>query len=272
MGVPLGFSTALIGSNGAGKTTLLDILAGITRSTGGSVRYFDANDDIESSAVRNAIGYCAANNFFPGGWNAKYIAASMSLAFDNFDRKKFEQLCKAFKLETEHDKKPRPLIRLSDGNQMRMSLAATFARDTRLLILDEPASSLDPVMRDNLCDRFRQYINEGEGKRSIFFSTHNIADMEYATDYAIFMADGKIIEQGFVEALKEKYRMIHGDAAQAAQASPRMFTCHRNSTMFEGIALAEQAPYLSQMDAAVEVPTLQQLSVGILRKAEEEDV
>lgn len=93
-------------------------------------------------------------------------------------------------------------MKLSDGNKMRLYLAAILARNTKFLILDEPASALDPLMRDMLCDMFREYLAEDE-ERSILFSTHNIADMEYATDYAVFMANGKIVEKGFVEELKE---------------------------------------------------------------------
>ena len=86
--------------------------------------------------------------------------------------------------------------KLSDGNRMKLMLAAVLSRDTELLIMDEPASPLDPLMREQLCDRMRDYLEEGDGERSIFFSTHNIADMENAADYAVFMDAGKIIEQG----------------------------------------------------------------------------
>ena len=69
--------------------------------------------------------------------------------------------------------------------------------------MDEPASPLDPLMRDRLCDLIREYLLEEEGKRTVFFSTHNIADMENVTDYAIFMSHGQIEEAGFLEDLNE---------------------------------------------------------------------
>lgn len=265
--IPCGFSTALIGANGAGKTTLLNILSGILAQTDGSMRFFDKYDSVDSSDVRNAVGYCSANNFFPLGWSAKNISRSMSVAFDNFSAERFAELCKEFGLATEKEK-PKPLSMLSDGNKMRLSLAAILARSTDLLMLDEPASSLDPLMRDTLCDKFRQYIAEGDGERSILFSTHNIADMEYATDYAIYMHNGKIIEQGFVEELKEKYRIVHGSGSLLKELEPFMLSVQGNATSFEGIALSEKQIYLSSYDVAVESPTLQQLSVGILRAAE----
>jgi len=200
----------------------------------------------------------------------KNIADVMEIAFDNFSRQRFNELCKRFKLDDTNGKKPKKLIKMSDGNRMRTYLAAVLARDTELLVLDEPASSLDPLARDMLCDIFREYIADGSGDKSVLFSTHNIADMEYATDYAIFMANGKIIEKGFVEDLKEKYILVHGEADKGEQAKPFMISYTGNSSNFEGIALAENTIQLSQLDTAVEKPNLQQLSVGILRKAEKD--
>jgi ABC-2 type transport system ATP-binding protein len=94
--------------------------------------------------------------------------------------------------------------------------------------------------------------------------------MEYATDYAVFMAEGKVVEQGFVEDLKEKYILVHGDADKCEKAKSYMLSCTSNSMNFEGIALSENLVKLTQLDTAVEKPNLQQLSVGILRKAEKD--
>lgn len=269
--IPCGFSTALIGANGAGKTTLIDVVCGVTGKSGGECVYFGDKTDIDDSDLRNRIGYCSSMNFFPLTWDLKTIAEAMEIGFDNFDRNRFKDMCKRFKLEDPTAKKTKKLMKLSDGNKMRTYLAAVLARNTELLVLDEPASSLDPLARDVLCEIFREYLAEGDGNRSIIFSTHNIADMEYATDYAVFMAGGKVIEQGFVEDLKKKYILVHGEADKCEKAKPYMLSCTSNSMNFEGIALSENLVKLTQLDTAVEKPNLQQLSVGILRKAEADE-
>lgn len=268
--IPCGFATALIGANGAGKTTLIDILCGVTSKNSGDVTYFDKYTDIDDNELRNMIGYCSSANFFPQDWNAKSIIKSMELAFSNFSRERFVSLCKRFKLDDPNAKKPKRLIKMSDGNRMRTYLAAVLARDTKLLVLDEPGSSLDPLARDLLCEMFREYLVKGDGERSIIFSTHNIADMEFATDYAVFMANGLIVEQGFVEDLKEKYILVHGEAEKCDAAKPYLISYNSNSTNFEGLAFAENLVKLTQLDTAVEKPNLQQLSIGILRKAEKD--
>ena len=136
--IPEGFSTALIGANGAGKTTLIDILCGVTHRTDGEVTYFGDSRDISDPNLRERIGYCASNAFFPLGFTAKDIAVSMEIAYKSFDRAKFAELCEKFEVDSENTKKPRPMHKQSDGNRMRTCLASVFARSTELLVLDEP--------------------------------------------------------------------------------------------------------------------------------------
>ena len=183
---PKGFATALIGANGAGKTTLMDIICGITAKTDGTVTYFGEADNADKGNVKERIGYCASQAMFPANWKLRDIALSMSLAFDKFSKDRFYSLLGELGVTDEKNSK-KPLSSMSDGMKMRVFLASAFARDTDLLVLDEPGSSLDPLMRDRLCDRFRDYIDSGNGERSIIFSTHNIADMENAADYVIFI-------------------------------------------------------------------------------------
>lgn len=267
--IPKGFATALIGANGAGKTTLIDLLCGVIHKTAGEVTYFGGEKDIDSPALRARIGYCSGTGFLPMGWNARDIASSMEIMFPDFDRKRFEQLCAEMDVDTEHTKKPRSMLKQSDGNRMRTALAAAFARKSELLVLDEPGSSLDPLMRDRLCDRLRAFLDEGGGERSLIFSTHNIADMENAADYAVFIDKGRVLEQGFVEDLKEKYVIVHGGAEDYDKAKPLMLSHSKNRTVFDGLALAENARELSALGAESELPTLQQLSIGLLKYAEE---
>lgn len=267
--IPEGMATALIGANGAGKTTLIDILCGVTHKTTGDVVYFNEETDIGDPALRERIGYCASTAFFPLTFTAKDIAVSMEIAYNSFDRRKFAELCEKFEVDSENTRKPRNMMKQSDGNRMRTCLASVFARDTDLLVLDEPGSSLDPLMRDRLCDRMREYLDDGDGKRSIIFSTHNIADMENAADYAVFMDRGKVIEQGFIEELKEKYVIARGDAENYDKAKSLLLSGNHNRTTFDGLSLAENAEKLAEIGVESETPTLQQLSIGLLKYAEE---
>ncbi len=158
---------------------------------------------------------------------------------------------------------------MSDGMKMRVFLASAFARETDLLVLDEPGSSLDPLMRDRLCDRFRDYIDSGNGEKSIIFSTHNIADMENAADYVIFMDNGKVVEQGFTEDLKDKYIALSAEPESLDKISPLLLCSSHSSSTATGLSLAENKVKLEALGAVTERPTLSQLSIDLMKIAEE---
>ncbi len=148
---------------------------------------------------------------------------------------------------------------------MKLMIAAVLARETECLVLDEPASPLDPLMRDKLCELIREYLLEGNGEKSVFFSTHNISDMENVTDYAIIMEHGTIVEQGFVEDLKEKYVMVKGEAKDAEAAKKILYSFSGNAYGFEGICLSDNIDKLAGMDISLETPTLFQISVAVMK-------
>lgn len=260
--IPKGFATALIGENGAGKTTLLNLLAGIRLDFKGSVEYFDGKEKMSGGKVQERIGYTGPNSFFLPHWTVSQVAEISGLLFENFHRDRFEAICEELNIPIKVTKNVKDL---SDGNRMKLMLAVVLARDTELLILDEPASPLDPLMRDKLCDIIREYLEQGNGDRSVFFSTHNIADMENVTDYAIILEHGNIVEQGFVEDLKEKYVLVKGEAGDAEAAGKHLYTMSRNSYGFEGICLSEKLEGLAGMDISVETPTLSQISVAVMK-------
>lgn len=260
--IPKGFATALIGENGAGKTTLLNLLAGIRLDFKGEITYFDENEKMSGGKVQERMGYTSPNGFFLPHWTVNQVREISELLFDSFHEDRYWDLCQELGIPVNVTKSVKEL---SDGNKMKLMLAVVFARDTELLILDEPASPLDPLMRDKLCDMLRGYLEQGGGERSVFFSTHNIADMESVTDYAIILEHGNIVEQGFVEDLKEKYLLVKGEAGDAEAAGKILFTMTKSAYGFEGICLAEKLDGLAGMDVSVETPTLSQISVAVMK-------
>lgn len=258
--IPKGFATALIGENGAGKSTLLNILAGVRLDYDGEVEYFGGEKD--EKVIREAIGYTSSGTYFMPHWNGKAIAEVSSLLFDNFHADRFKELCKEMGVEKLNKK----VSEMSDGMRMKTTLAAVWARDTKMLMLDEPASPLDPLMRDKLCNMIREYLEEGAGEKSVFFSTHNISDMEGVTDYCIIMEQGKVVEQGFVEDLKEKYVMVKGEVPDAEKAKKYLIGFQQGSYGFEGLCKTDDLDSLAGLDIAAEQPTLSQISVCIMKQ------
>ncbi len=261
--IPKGFATALIGENGAGKTTLLNMMAGIRLDFKGNFTYFEKENDIDANDIKERIGYTGPNSYFLPHWTIQQIREIGELLFEHFDPYKFDLICNSLCIPVENAKNVKSL---SDGNRMKLMLATVLARETELLILDEPASPLDPLMRDRLCEIIRHYISEGEGERSVFFSTHNITDMENVTDYAIIMEEGKVVEEGFVEDLKEKYIMVKGEIEDYDLASKVLMGMNKNKYGFEGLCLTDKLDQLAGANLAYETPTLSQICIGVMKE------
>ncbi len=259
--IPEGFATALIGENGAGKSTLMNILAGVRLDYKGDITYYDGT--LSDEEVRERNGYVSANNYFLPHWTMEAVAELNELLFENFDKEKYETLCKDLGI---WESKNKSVSKLSDGMKMKTMLASVFARETNLLLLDEPASPLDPLMRDELCSMIRNYIDEGNGDKTVFFSTHNISDMENVTDYAVIMEQGKIVEQGFVEDLKEKYILVKGEKEDADKLQGVLIGFQKNSYGCEGLCLSENLDKLAGFDVATETPNLSQICVAVMKQ------
>ena len=265
--IPQGFATALIGENGAGKTTLLNILSGIRLDHKGMLSYFGGAAEelaIEGNCadgvpVKERIGYLGDHQYYLPHWKPSQIRELMGILFDSFRPERFDTLLRELNVEE------RKVKELSDGNRMKLMLAGVFARETELLLLDEPASPLDPLMRERLNDMIRSYIAEGAGRRSVFFSTHNISDMESVTDYAIIMEHGRIVEAGAVEDLKEKYVLVKGNRDDLMQVQQHLFTKSENQFGFEGMVLAKDLPQIMTADLVTETPNLFRISVAVMR-------
>ena len=267
--VPKGYATALIGENGAGKTTLLNILSGIRMDYKGKITFFGtekAGGFSENQAMRERIGYTGASDYFMPEWSIKQVVTANEVLFDGFHKDRFMTLIEDLNIPSDQGMKGwKKVSKLSDGNRMKLEIASVLARDTDLLIMDEPASPLDPLMRDKLCDLIRDYIEEGEGEKSVFFSTHNIADMENVTDYVILMEEGRIVEQGFTEELKEKYIMVRADADQSDRLKDKILGAHRSSFGIDGIMCREDIDLAESCGAAIETPNLTEIVVALMK-------
>lgn len=273
--IPKGMATALIGENGAGKTTLLNILAGIRLDYEGVVKYFEECESLAKFDARHLdldrhksdIGYTGPGNYYMPHWTIQQVEEISALLFADFDRNMFEQWCRDLAVFTpDSSMKNKKVSTLSDGMRMKLMLSGVLARDCRLLLLDEPASPLDPLMRDRLCEIIRDYLTEGNGETSVFFSTHNISDMENVTDYAIIMEQGRIVEAGFVEDLKEKYILVKGESTEADAARDILYSISTNPYGFEGICLKEDLDKLAGWNVTREIPSLYQISVAVMKK------
>lgn len=179
----------LLGPNGAGKTTTIAMLMGIISPTHGSIRIFNKDFHSHRSEILKDMNYSSA--YVKAPWRMKvwehiYIFALMYEVKN--PKQKTEEM-----LTTFHLTKLRDILvgDLSSGNMARLNLAKAFVNQPKLVLLDEPTSSVDP----DIADRVRQFIRLSKKTygTTILLTSHNMAEIEELCDRVIFMNHGKII-------------------------------------------------------------------------------
>jgi ABC-2 type transport system ATP-binding protein len=175
-----------IGPNGAGKTTTMQCLVGLLKADSGAMSVFGRANDPYKPAWKQDIGYVGDAHVFYERWSAAKNLKFVSQFYPNWSDQKAMALAKRFRLPLEKRAK-----NLSTGNRVKLSLVSAMAHSPKLLLLDEPTAGLDPVVRSELLDELFEVLQDGE--RAIFYSTHNLADINRLVDELAFIDEGEII-------------------------------------------------------------------------------
>lgn len=200
LSLPRGAVYGLVGANGAGKTTLIKHLLGLLRAQSGSVRVFGLDPVTDPVAVLSRIGYLSEENDLPGWMRVDELIRYSRAFYPAWDDGYAEQLRQAFALD------PRAKIKnLSKGEKARVGLLIALAHRPELLLLDEPSSGLDPIVRrDILGAVIRTIADEG---RTVLFSSHLLGEVEQVADHVTMISQGKIVLSARLDALKESLRV-----------------------------------------------------------------
>jgi ABC-2 type transport system ATP-binding protein len=214
--VPRGSVFGLVGENGAGKTTLIKHILGLFRAESGTVRVFDVDPVAHPVQVLGGIGYLSEQPDLPGWMRVDELLRYTQAFYPGWDAAYAEDLRKQFGLE------PRARLKtLSKGQQAKAGLLTAQAHRPKLLLLDEPSSGLDPMVRRDILEAvIRTVADEG---RTVFFSSHLLEEIERVSDNVAMLHQGRLVLCGPLDEIKRQHRRVtlrFGESLSAAPTVP----------------------------------------------------
>src|SRR5262245_38254361 len=199
--VPRGGVFGLIGGNGAGKTTLIKHILGLLKAESGTVRLFGMDPVENPVGTLGRIGYLSEERDLPNWMRVGELMRYTQAFFPNWDETYAEELRSAFDLDVQAK-----IRNLSRGQRARAGLLVALAHRPELLVLDEPSSGLDPVVRRDILGAIIRTIAE-EG-RTVLFSSHLLDEVERVADRVAMIHEGRIVLTESIDELKETHRRI----------------------------------------------------------------
>jgi ABC-2 type transport system ATP-binding protein len=196
LSVPEGTLFGFLGPNGAGKTTTIRVMLGFLHPTSGAARIFGLDCWRDSKAIKRDTGYLPGDLRLPP-WMTGTDALSIFGAVRGRDLS-----ARGRTLADRFDFDLRVKVRdMSRGMRQKLGLIVALAHSPRLLMLDEPTSSLDPLMQQALHDLLRELAAAGH---TIFFSSHSLSEVEQLCDRIAIVRDGKIVADESLAALRDR--------------------------------------------------------------------
>ncbi|MBM3121775.1 MAG: ABC transporter ATP-binding protein [Chloroflexi bacterium] len=187
-----------LGPNGAGKTTTIKLLLGLSRPTGGNALVFGKDIQHESDEIRRRIGYLSQDPRYYEYMTARETLRFTAKFFYAGPRAEIERrVAETLDLVGLTDKADRPIKGFSGGERQRLGIAQAQVNYPDLLILDEPAASLDPIGRRDVLEvlcKLRKYC-------TVFYSTHILDDVQRVSDTVVILNKGTLVTQGPIEEL-----------------------------------------------------------------------
>jgi len=204
--VPKGSVYGFLGRNGAGKTTAIRLLAGLIRPDAGTVRVLGRDPFTLTPVERQRVGYVSEKQILPANLKVRTVVDFCAPLYPRWDQALVSRLFDRFGIDP-----AKKVSALSQGGQRQVALVLALAQRPEVLILDEPASTLDAVARRELLDAILSLVREDgpEGERpTVFLSSHILSDIERVADHIGILAGGRLRIDEPLDTLKETVKRV----------------------------------------------------------------
>jgi ABC-2 type transport system ATP-binding protein len=201
LSVPEGALYALLGPNGSGKTTLLQLLMGLRRPRQGRVSLFGIDSGALTIRDRASIGYIAEGQTLPGWMRLDQLERYLAPLYPTWDHALAAHLRDRFELDP-----TRTIKSLSRGQHMKAALLCALAPRPQLLLMDEPFTGMDALVKDELVRGLLE--SAGSEGWTVLLCSHDIGELELLADWVGFLADGRMSISQSMEALRARFKRV----------------------------------------------------------------
>ena len=204
--LPQGCIMGLVGENGAGKSTTIRLILNLIRRDGGTITLLGKDNLDQSSLTREDVGVVLDEVGISQCLTPREVGRVMALTFRSWDSELYASLLDRLSLPEQKQFKA-----FSQGMKMKLGIAVALSHHPKLLILDEATSGLDPVVREEVLELFRDFTRDES--HSVLISSHIVSDLDKICDYIAFLHQGKLLVCEEKDALKECYGLLQCDKA-----------------------------------------------------------
>ena len=256
--LPKGCILGLVGENGAGKSTTIRLLTGELRPDSGTVSVLDTEPGgPDFRSVKERLGVVLDDAWFPEILNARQVGTMMAMTYESWDAELYESYLARFALPREKNFKD-----YSRGMRMKLAIAAALAHRPEVLLLDEATAGLDPIVRDEVLEIFREF-SEAED-HAILLSSHILSDLEKLCDYIAFLHQGKLLFCQEKDRLLETYGLFVGTRQQAEELAEDAVLAREDSG-FGGVRAIVRRDAVPAC-LPLEKPTVEDIILAMVRK------
>jgi ABC-2 type transport system ATP-binding protein len=246
MAIPQGSAFALIGANGAGKSTTIKCLMNIITPSRGRAVVMGVDSQKLSPRELAQIGYVSENQKLPGRMTVAGYLDYLRGFYPTWDRRLETEILEQLLLPSD-----RKIGALSHGMRMKMALACALPFRPKLLVLDEPFSGLDPLVRDE----FLESLLRQSGETTILISSHELSEIEGVATHIAFLDRGKLLFQepmdDLTDRLREVYVTLNGDARLPKSAPKEWLNIRATGSVLSFVDTAYSQDHLAATIAAV---------------------
>lgn len=258
--IPKGRVAALVGPNGSGKSTLLRMAAGLSRPSTGSLRVLGESNVEMTRGLLRRVGYLDQDRPLYAGFRVSEMLRFGEKTNPSWNR----ETATAYLAQLDIPLDSR-VSNLSGGQQAQVALILCLAKQPELLLLDEPASSLDPVAREDLLRLLLQQVADSDV--SVLLSTHALTDVATICDYVVILSHSRVVLSDDIEFILESHRYLStvGDVDLAPPSGTTVIDEQRSGrgkTLLVRVALP-----ITDERWLVEKPTLDDVVMAYLRES-----